>query len=278
MTDKTCKYGRCDGSGWVVQDLFNAKACLCLKVQMARKAIGEDLWVGGKAVKIEDTPLYQPGGIGKPPEIDRTGERLFIRGQNEVLFAHLRRALGSKMLDTDCHFRLQVVTDERLKNVFVGNESYEKRSRKDRDQVETMNSLRDLIGGEYDLVVILLGYLGYKNVAGAGLLKEALMLRDSMAKATWVAERLDVAFKDGYASFSHDVAYYIEQQYETIDLEQVTGVSQAPVQQMVAEVVDVGFDEPPAPPVRYVAPTPMGGGAFGGSKPPKGKKTGSPFG
>src|SRR5512137_1002667 len=141
MTDRVCKYGRCDGSGWLVQDSLNAVLCLCGKVRMTRQRLGDDIWVEGAKEKIAETPLYKPGGVGNPPEIDRTGSNLHLKGSYYGLRAHLRRALGGKMFDTDCAFRLNIVTDERLKTVFVGAESYENRSKKERDFIKTHNSM-----------------------------------------------------------------------------------------------------------------------------------------
>ena len=266
-----CKYNRCDGSGWFVPNSLNAVPCLCLKVRMARQKLGDGIWIEGGKVEVTETPLYKPGGVGNPPEIDRTTEDLFLRASYYTLRAHLRRALGGKMLDTDCLFRVTIVTDERLKNVFVGNESYAARSRKDRDYLQTMNSMGDLIGIESDLVVILLGYLGHTNKAAPGLLKEALMLRAGLSKPTWVAENTDILFQPDYPAYSPEVVYYMDQRFETVELE---GFEPAP-QPVTTDPEDVGLDDPPPPPARpRRAPEPREEpastkddmGAFGNSK------------
>jgi hypothetical protein len=162
------------------------------------------------------------------------------------------------------------VTDERLKNVFVGNESYAARSRKDRDYLQTMNSMGDLIGIESDLVVILLGYLGHTNKAAPGLLKEALMLRAGLSKPTWVAENTDILFQPDYPAYSPEVVYYMDQRFETVELE---GFEPEP--RPADDPEDVSLDDPPPPPARTRrAPEPREEpastkddmGAFGNSK------------
>lgn len=296
MSEPGCPYGRCDGTGWVVRDSFNAEMCLCLKRKQVKAALGQEIWDYGSRVRVDTSPLYKPGGVGNPPEIDRTGENLFVRGSYETLLAHLRRGLGGKLLDTECGFRLCIVTDERLKNVFVGNEAYDKRSRKDRDYYDTRNSLGDLIGSEHDLVVILLGYLGHTNKAAPGLLKESLLLRAGLGKPTWVCENTDIPFRGeymdspAYPAWGLDVMNYMEQRFETIDL----GVAPAPVQEAL-EPEDINLDEAPAPappPKRFArkAESEPAVPGFGGPKqdtfipgfggPPKGKKKGGsgPFG
>ena len=293
MSEPGCPYGRCDGTGWVVRDSFNAEMCLCLKRKQVKAALGQEIWDYGSRVRVDTSPLYKPGGVGNPPEIDRTRDNLFIRGTYSTLLAHLRRGLGGKLLDTGCNFHLQIVTDERLKNVFVGNESSKLLKKERREYNE---SVGDLIGVEHDLVVIRLGHLGHTNKAAPGLLKESLLLRAGLGKPTWVCENTDIPFRGAYMdspaypAWSLDVVDYMEQRYETIDLD----VIPAPVQEAL-DPEDISPDEAPEPepPPRRFARKDTSEPAvpgFGGPKqdtfipgfggPPKGKKKGGsgPFG
>jgi hypothetical protein len=111
------------------------------------------------------------------------------------------------------------LTDERIKNVFVGNESYKARSKSRRDEMTTFNSLSDLVGADYDFVIIQLGHLGYKNIAAAGALKEALMIRRTSQKPTWLIEEPDRPFSYECHSWSEDLQAYVDQHFEVVDLD-----------------------------------------------------------
>ena len=267
MSDHVCPLGRCNGSGWIPKDELHDTMCLCLKVRKAKQTLDSThdsdmpLWTYGD--KIAETPLYKPGGVGKPPEIDRTDERLYLSGSEWAIYAHLRRALGSKLLDTDCQFRLKIVTDQRLKDVYVGNESYEKRSKKDRDDRVVTNSFADLIGVEFDLVIIRLGFLKGKNVAAANLLQEALCLRDASFKPTWIAEEDGRPFVDGYPAYSPVIKQYIEQRFEWVRLEETAEVGEAsrPVEAplLTAEQIsEMGLDDTAASEPEQPQGAPMG--------------------
>ena len=54
------------------------------------------------------------------------------------------------------------ITDERIKNVFVGNKSYKQRSSKVRDDKDSYNGLKDLVES-HDLIIIRLGVLGTRT-------------------------------------------------------------------------------------------------------------------
>src|SRR5690606_6881956 len=114
---------------------------------------------------VTDSPLLSLG----EEKVDRTGDNLVLVGCKWVnLLPHLKWALGVKGIG----FRYRIVTDLDIKTVFVGSESYAQRSRSRRDDMATYNSLGDFVGSDYQLAIIRLGFLGHKNIAGAGSLKE----------------------------------------------------------------------------------------------------------
>jgi len=120
-------------------------------------------------------------------------------------------------------FRFLLITDERIKNVFVGNESAKVKPKEERDTTKSFNCLADLVC-DHDLVVVLLGFLGHKNVAMPGALKEALMLREVAQKATWIVDKMDYPFGIGHHSYSEDVSDYIFSHFQCLDIER-TGSS-----------------------------------------------------
>jgi hypothetical protein len=187
-----------------------------------------------------ESPLYQAGSRGEPAQLDRTKENLFLKTFWIDLLPHLKWALVCK----GPLFRYRIITDEKLKTVFVGAESYIQRPRNKRDDITTFNSLGDLLGADYDLVLIRLGFLGRPNKAIAGALKEALMLRESVLKPTWLIEEPLCCFGPGYFAYSADNAAYIERLYKVIDF---TDPSRPLPETELEPVSDVGLNEEPRP-------------------------------
>ncbi len=210
---KTCD--RCGGSGKIYVDDLNVRECLCLY----RKSLAAHLLAQfGPAVKtakpVYDSPLYrEPTSPGLPSDVDKTGTNLFLKGWWPDLLGHFRWALGSK----GPLYPFAVTTDERVRTVYVGNESYTARPRKVREDVETFNSLHDLIGVQHKLVILRLGFLGYSNKAVAGAILESLRIREVGAVATWVVEEPNSIFGPGHLSYSHELAEYLSR-FEEIDL------------------------------------------------------------
>jgi hypothetical protein len=170
------------------------------------------------------------GAAGEPPKKDRTGENLFIKGYWKDLLPHLKWSLGCKGPD----FRFRLLTDEKLKIIYLGAESYATKAKSRRDEVVTYNSLNDLVGPDIDLVIIRLGFLGYKNIAMPGILKEALMIREFACKPTWIIEVPTSIFGFGHFSYSEDVWDYISANYTTVDLVRPESASQQDVPHGIA--------------------------------------------
>lgn len=210
--EKVCQ--TCGGTGKIVIDEFTHRMCTCLYVRKMRAHLGPDLIT---AKPVFDGPLFQQvydPEQGNLPTVDLTPKNLFIKSWWNDLRGHLKWAFFCK----GPLYYFHIVTDERIRNVFVGNEQYTTKSRKTRDDVQSNNSLHDLIGETYDLVVIRLGFLGYKNVAMAGALLEALRIREAMVKPTWIIEEPNSVFGPGHFSFSEELAEYITHRYEVVDL------------------------------------------------------------
>jgi hypothetical protein len=145
--------------------------------------------------------------------INRTKENLFIRGVTlGGLLPHLRLVFACLPI------RYKIVDDSRLRDVFVGGESYTSKAKALRDQRESNNVIADLVGKDFDLVIIRLGVLGYKNIAAAGVLREALMVREGLAKATWLFEDSDPTIRWEH-SRDLDVESYIEKRFKNVNLE-----------------------------------------------------------
>lgn len=210
--EKVCE--RCNGSGKLLVDDTTHRMCICLYNRKMRVHLGPELM---SARPIFDSPLYQQvfdTDQGNLPTVDLTTKNLFIKTWWNDLLGHLTWAFYCK----GPNWYFQLTTDERIRTVFVGNESYRAKSRKSRDDIDTLNSLTDLIGDQYGLVIVRLGFLGYKNVAMAGALLEALRIREVQLKPTWVIEEPNSIFGPGHFSYSEELAEYLEHRFEVLDI------------------------------------------------------------
>lgn len=250
----------CGGTGSIRKDEFTYKPCQCTQIRRSIAKLGPEIYC---APFIDETPFYvTTKTCGQPPILDKTRENLFIKITWSDLLPHLKRALGGRALDTDFNFYFTIVTDERLKNVFVGAEAYVARGRKKRDDMSTVNSLSDLIGADFHLVIIRLGFLGYKNQAMAGIIKEALMIRRAARLPTWVIDDFNPLkpFGPGHLAYSDDLSEYLRLNFETIDEDDIGGasaVAPAPARgggfttSSTGDVdLDDVFDTPAPPPVQ----------------------------
>ncbi len=267
MTDppagkKLC--AKCNGTQVIMIDDLTVEPCVCLRAKLFKQHLGAEIAL---APTIVTSPLFQLGPEGQLPSVDRTTENLFIKGEWADILSHLKWALYCKGLK----YRFRVVTDERIRTIFVGAEAYTARNKKQRDDMQTFNTLADLVGVEFELIVIRLGFLGHKNIAAAGAFKEALMLREVLCKPTWIVEVPSSIFGPGHLTYSDDVGDYIDNHFEVLTIKPSTserssrpvvahGVA-APVATFVDDGEDVSLSAttpalvPFMPKPRIVAPT-----------------------
>jgi hypothetical protein len=172
--------------------------------------LGPDL---SGAVRIRESPLYAIDTSFNVTR-DRTSENLFIKSSWPVLLPHLRLSIGHHH-HIDPAFRFTILTDERVINVYVGNENYKARS--GRNSEGNINGLKDLVEAP-NLVVVRLGFLGYKNIAAPGALKQALMIREAALKPTWVVQN---PVGDYPISWNEEVAAYIHEHFDVVDMRNI---------------------------------------------------------
>lgn len=239
----------CNGDEAVFINEYDKAPCKCLMVRLYKKHLGNEV---STARTILGSPLYQEED-GKVV-VDRTKENLFIRSYWPVLLSHFKWTFFRKGMS----FRFGplgsngfFLTDERILKVWLGSESYNQRPKGKRDDTPTFNSLGDLVGTDYNLVVIRLGFLGHPNRAAPGALKEALMIREVACLPTWIVEEPDNDFGKCH-SFSNDVYDYIGRNFATVDLTQ-TG-NYVPVPREVVEDVSGNEDPSQMPSITTRAP------------------------
>jgi hypothetical protein len=114
----------------------------------------------------------------------RTKDNLLIRLTSwKAVLPHLKLVLGRR----GPKFRYQVVTDERILLVYLGNESFKLRMPEDREDRGVTNSLADLMESP-DLMIVRVGHIFHKNKAAEGAFLEALSLRRFLDKPTWIID------------------------------------------------------------------------------------------
>lgn len=225
MTDDVCSrcgYKPREGcvNGFVSIDDAKNSARLCRNMairnhmEVAKIRLGPEIF---EAKKIMESPLFTPRAVTNskdPPKVDLTKEHLHIQGITwKGLLPHLKLVFLC-----NSQLKFKVVDDVRLKDVYLGGESAKNRSQRDKEAKENNNIIADIVGKEYDLVIVRLGHMGYKNIAAPGVLKEALMHRvETLGKATWLFETSDPTITWKH-SRDEDVAYYISQKFKVVEL------------------------------------------------------------
>jgi len=195
-----CK--RCGGTGSIPIDHMTVQECLCSYAMYLKQTMDKEI-LAAPAIRV--TPFYDP------PEVDFTKKSHMIKVWWDDLLPHLRRILIKK----GRKFRLKIVTDEHLKRVWLGTESYKAKQASQSEDTPYEN-LADLIGERYDLVIIRLGFLGYKNVAMPGILLEALKIREVACKPTWLIEEPNSPWGECHRSYSIEVAEHIQRRYPSL--------------------------------------------------------------
>ena len=230
----------CNGTQWKrVGD--KARPCVCLSLEMLDHYLGPDL---SGAPKIHTGPLYA-FDREMNATLDRTSENLFIKSTWPTILPHLRLAIGHRYWYVDRTFRHFIVTDERILNVYVGNERYGARSKMKRDDMSSFNGLKDLVE-EPDLLVVRLGFIGHKNIAAPGALKQALMLREAARRPTWVVQN---PAGDYPISWNEEVAAYFAEYFDVVDMRKL------PQQPEPTPTIDVEEHSSPAAKPRPQATT-----------------------
>ena len=204
-----CRF--CGGSGRYKKD-GDSIQCYCDFWVEFRKRVPPDI---AEAPPITESPLLTPGPISGIPRVDLTGENLFIKGWWDDLVSHLYIVLAYKMM-LNLLYPYFIVTDLNIVDTKLRNSG--NKPKKDRDQGDPARCLTDYLGEHKELVIVRLGFLGYKNQAAAGYLKEALGVRQVASKPTWIVEEPESIFGPGHFSYDQAIAEYIAKRFKVIDL------------------------------------------------------------
>lgn len=282
-----CK--ECKGLGYTLggPDGTTQKECRNVYYRRLGSRLGVEI---ATAAVLTESPLYVPSPEpGAPPTTDLTKKNLYLKGWWSDLTSHFKWTFICKFGDVGLEaFRFHIVTDERLVSVWLSKEAYTSKARKKREEIVTFNNLAELIGDTYTLVIIRLGFMGHKNVALPGVLKEALMVRQAAAIPTWIVEEPESPFAPGHFAYSPEVMDYITQRFEVLDLKKdrpersiyLRGVEGAKPRvesdtgMGVDEVDDSSLRRTVAMPLESFAVDPLLGGGYSGKKKYTPKKRG----
>lgn len=203
--DPNCK--TCRGVGWVRLDETHKQQCRCEWRQQISKHLGPEI---ADAPNILSSPLYS---VKNSQITDRTGQNLFIYSTWRALLPHLKWTLANKGVE----FRFKVISDQDIKQVFVGAMNFRAMVAADRGDEPAFNSLDDLVGS-VDLLVLKFGFLGHKNIAAPGATLEALYIRESKRLPTWLVSLPDRPFVNSHAH-SPELEMYIDRKFKKLDLD-----------------------------------------------------------
>lgn len=213
----------CDGWGNIPTGDSVARECPNMRVARVARVLGPEI---RRAQHLRDSSL-----------VGMHDENLFIRIDSwESLLPHLKASLGFILLRKA--FKFEVITDQRIKSVFVGEEAYRARPLDERNTSQYNNGLTDLTGHQ-DLVILRLGFLGHTNKAAPGAVKEALMIRQAANLPTWIIEA-EQKFEECFC-YSSELANYIDNNYGLVELS--TGKKAVPATAIVGmELEEDGYE------------------------------------
>lgn len=219
----------CAGRGYIRVDEGTTSPCPRILARQLRNHLGREI----ADVRYVPSPLFV---LDKNRQVveDATQKNLFIRTEWPGFLPHLQWVLAHKGI----LFVFRVVTDTKIKSVFVGDEQYKARPAHMREDTLTFNNLEDLVGSSVDLVIIKLGYLGYKNKAASGALLEALLVRDAHRKPTWVIDDS----RSGY-EWNHSRSPEVEEYLSRFDQIDIAPVASDRPEKDAGILVDEGDDE-----------------------------------
>lgn len=157
---------------------------------MLKARLGED-------ITSHATPLRES------PFIEMAGANLLITGEWPEVCSHLHFVLTRRILDTGFRFSFRVITDEDLRAGYLaGGEADEER-------------MAEMVAPEIDLVIVRLGFIGYKNAAMPGILLTALRKREASLKPTWLIDTQKHLFSKGHLSWNEEVGAYVGERYDS---------------------------------------------------------------
>jgi hypothetical protein len=195
--EPTCP--KCNGEKWTYSSQGEeviSIPCVCLERARLRSFLGETIF---KAKHLR-SELYTK-------ERDATKENLFIKGTWSMACSHFRWVFSAKRAYSS-GFNYRIVDDDKLIRTWLGAYAYKNRSKAERDNRETWNTLEDLIG-DPKLVVIKLGVVR-RNKAAGDVLLEALKTRED--KPTWIFEG-DEPFGPGHNAYNAEVFSYVSENF-----------------------------------------------------------------
>jgi hypothetical protein len=152
--------------------------------------------------------VFDAAVIGQSPLLGRARSNVFVTSTWAALAPHLRLALGMAWHQGELErepFSFRVVTDEQILRASLG---------RDKDP-----ELYDGAVAGVGLLVVRLGFLGWKNHAAAGYLHEALLrCIDVDRRPVWLTDTPSTPFEKGHLSWSDHVSKYVMEHFEKVTL------------------------------------------------------------
>lgn len=164
------------------------RRCICLERRRFRDKVGSAIYNAKPLSRDEHCIL---------DELEKSN--VFMQSNRSDFLAHFRDFLWRR----DLNYYWKMTTDMDLVDIFLGKN-------------EEWPSVSTFAKGP-DLLVLLLGYQSYKNVALSGVIQECLKARQFVDKPTWVINPHELVFKQGqHLAWSPELEYFLADEYRSV--------------------------------------------------------------
>jgi hypothetical protein len=175
--------------------------CECARLRRVRAQLGP---------LFADVPKIDRSAFWSREEPGRTAilaaSNLWITAEWDDLAPHLKGALGLLCYMRPSTFNFRLVTDEDVRLSFVEG-----------GQGSTEVGIRELVGpADYDLLILRLGFVSYKNNALPGAVLTAIRHREAMRRPTWVLDTPSHPMATGHLAYSADLVKHLTAGYRRV--------------------------------------------------------------
>lgn len=208
-----------------------------------RKSIGleleeKDVLIECHCAIVKRLSFTMPGEVRMAQMLDAHADHPASTMMNKSLYisatyADMLAIIKAAIIKTQGKYYVRSTTDAEIRNVGVGSMS---RKAKGEDAKDVYNSFSDLMESP-PLVVVWLNKLGHKNVAAAGFLMEALMVRIDKRKPTWVVNDKDNPFGPGCFAYTEAVKAFLNMAFMRVDVPRILTFDGEPVRKEAPEPV-----------------------------------------
>jgi hypothetical protein len=181
---------RCNGVGTIFDSGESSRECGCTFKLRVRSKLG----VLGRFIPwVQSIP-------GSPLCEEHLNRNMVFKGPWTVLAPYLAFTLGCKAKNADYSWRFSCPTDYEIVDA-----SFSDKDNRKPERIETS----DLLGPQFALVLVRLGFMDGANKRAASILLESIRNREAKGKPTWISVPSDFTFDKGYPGWSERLETYL---------------------------------------------------------------------